>query len=149
MTRRVLAAGGLLALATLTGCSSDTESYCGVLEERQQELTALADRVDQPDVDIFGESLTIFEDLQDAAPGDVRDEWDTLVFAWQGLADAFDDAGTTPQEFNPSAPPADMDPAEVSALQDAAAELASQRVIDAGDGIEQHAKDVCKVDLGL
>lgn len=149
MIGRAAAACGLLVLAALSGCSNATESYCGELRDRQEELNGLADRVGQPDVDIFEESLSIFEDLQDEAPGDVRDEWDTLVFAWEGLADAFDEAGTTPQEFNPADPPAEVDEAELAALQDAAAELTSQRVVDAGDGIEQHAKDVCKVDLGL
>jgi hypothetical protein len=39
--------------------------------------------------------------------------------------------------------------AEAKGLQDAAAELASERVTAAGEGVEQHARDVCKVDLGL
>ena len=140
---------GLLLVLPVAGCAGDTESYCAGLEEQEQTLTDLASRADQPGTDVFTESLDVFEALRDAAPGDVVDEWDTLVFAWQGLADAFEAAGTMPTEFDPADPPPDLDQAEVDRLVDAAAELRSPRVVSAGDGIEQHAKDVCGVDLGL
>lgn len=140
---------GLLLVLPVAGCTGDTESYCAELEEQEQTLTDLASRADRPGTDVFTESLDVFEELRDAAPGDVVDEWDTLVFAWQGLADAFEAAGTTPTEFDPADPPPDLDQAAVDRLVDAAAELRSPRVVSAGDGIEQHAKDVCGVDLGL
>lgn len=152
MKRSLLSRGAVLAVAVvaLAGCSSDgTESYCDALSDQQDRLHALADGAGDPGTDVFGESLEIFEDLRAQAPSDVEDEWDTLVFAWQGLADAFERAGTTPQEYDPQNPPAGIDEADAKALEDAAADLASPRVTDAGDGIEQHALDVCKVDLGL
>ena len=89
----------------MAGCAGDTESYCAELEEQEQTLTDLASRADQPGTNVFTESLDVFEALRDAAPRDVVDEWDTLVFAWQGLADAFEAAGTTPTEFDPADPP--------------------------------------------
>lgn len=142
-------AAGLLVLATLPGCASDQEQYCDALREQKTTLTGLADRANNPDTDIFAESLAVFQDLKDEAPDDVADEWDTLIFAWQDLEAAFDRAGTTPAEYDPAKPPAGVSDAEAKALEDAAAELRSPRVVDAGDGIEQHASDVCKVDLGL
>jgi hypothetical protein len=38
---------------------------------------------------------------------------------------------------------------DAKAVRAAAAELGAARVRDAAGGIEQHAADVCKVDLGL
>ncbi|MGH3329774.1 MAG: hypothetical protein ACRDPJ_00590, partial [Nocardioidaceae bacterium] len=128
---------------------SDTEQYCDTLRERKDDLGGLAEQAGKPGSDVFADTLDIFKELRDEAPGDVVDEWDTLVFAWEGLTDAFERAGVTPGEYDPAHPPEDVSTAEAEALEDAASDLASQRVIDAGDGIEQHAQDVCKVDLGL
>jgi hypothetical protein len=136
-------------LAGLTGCGDDTKPYCDELRTQQQRLVDLAGEAGRPGADIYDDSLEIFGTLREAAPDDVRDEWDTLYFAWEGLVEGFDRAGTTPQEFDPENPPPGVSDAEVQALEDAAAELRSRRVVDAGDGIEQHAKDVCGVDLGL
>lgn len=140
---------GAVLLPLLAACSDPTESYCGELEEQQPVLRDLAERADDPGTDVFGESLGVFGTLREAAPGDVADEWDTLYFAWEGLSDAFDAAGASPRAYDPANPPEGIDQAEQDAIADAAAELRSQRVTDAGDGIEQHARDVCGVDLGL
>lgn len=149
MRKCALVACGLLLLAVQTGCASDTEQYCDTLRERKGDLGGLAEEAGKPGPDAFTDTLDIFTELRDAAPGDVVDEWDTLVFAWEGLTDAFARAGVTPGEYDPAHPPDDVSKEEAEALEDAASELASQRVVDAGDGIEQHAQDVCKVDLGL
>ena len=133
---------GLLLVLPVAGCAGDTESYCAELEEQEQTLTDLASRADQPGTDVFTESLDVFEALRDAAPGDVVDEWDTLVFAWQGLADAFEAAGTTPTEFDPADPPR-PGPGGGRPARRRGRRAALPRVVSAGDGIEQHAKDVC------
>ena len=149
MTKGALLASGMLVLVSLSGCADQTEKYCSTLEDDKQALTDLAKNADEPGSDLFGESLAVFEELRDEAPDDVADEWDTFVFAWQGLADAFDEAGVDPGEYQPGKKPPGVSDEEAKAIEGAALELASPRVADAGDGIEQHARDVCKVDLGL
>lgn len=148
MTRALLASG-MLVLASVSGCADQTEKYCNTLEDDKQALTDLAKNADEPESDLFGDSLAVFEELRDEAPDDMVDEWDTFVFAWQGLADAFDEAGVDPRDYQPANRPPGVSDAEAKAIEGASLELASPRVVDAGDGIEQHARDVCKVDLGL
>ena len=149
MTRGALLVSALLVLASLTGCASTTEKYCGTLEDEKQTLTDLAQSSKEPGSDLFGDSLAVFEELRDASPDDIRDEWDTYVFAWEGVADAFDEAGVSPQDYQPGEKPPGVTDEQTKAIEDAAAGLGSDRVRDAGTGIEQHARDVCKVDLGL
>lgn len=148
MTRALLA-GGVLVLVTLSGCADQTEKYCSTLEDKQATLTDLAKSADQPGSDFIGESLAVLEDLRRDAPADVVDEWDTIIFAWQGLAEAIDAAGVDPAEYQSGKMPPGVDDAKAKAIEGAAVELASPRVADAGKGIEQHADDVCKVDFGL
>lgn len=140
---------GLLAGLSSAGCSSRTESYCDTLQNERQTLTGLATSAGRSGGALFDDSLEVFESLRDQAPDDIRDEWDTYVFAWQGVAAAFDRAGTTPQEYGAGDRPRGVSAAEAEAIEDAAGDLSSDRVQEAARGIEQHARDVCKVDLGL
>jgi hypothetical protein len=141
--------GLLLVLASVSGCSDETDSYCAELRDQKQALADLAAQAGRPGSDVLGDTLEIWRDLRDTAPGDIRDEWSTLVFALEGLVDAFHAAGTTPGEYDPGSPPEGVSEAESKRLQEAAGELASPRVRTAGESVEQHARDVCKVDLGL
>jgi hypothetical protein len=151
--RRVRRAGsaslGVLLALTLTGCASEGESYCDELKADKQTLADLAAGSGEPGADTLDETLEVFGDLREAAPGDIEDEWTTLVFAYENLAEAFDAAGTTPDEYDPSDPPEGVSAAEAKRIEGAAAELGSRRVLGAADGLEQHARDVCEVDLGL
>lgn len=141
--------GSLLLVTSLAGCASETESYCDELETQKDTLADLAIRSGEPGTDVLEETLDVWRALRDEAPGDIEDEWSTLVFAYEGLADAFEAAGTTPGEFDPGSPPEGVSDAEAERIEGAAAELRSQRVVKAADGLQQHARDVCKVDLGL
>jgi hypothetical protein len=149
MSSRAIASAVLLALVgLLSGCGGeDVEGYCEDLSEQQQAIDGLAR--DGTGARLVTEGLEIFEPLRDRAPGDVRDEWDTLVFALRGLADAIADAGTTPRQLARSGQPDGVTDDELALVRDAAVELTSDRVQAAGTGIEQHAQDVCGVDLGL
>ena len=149
MSSRVTAPAYLLVVVgLLSGCrGDDVEGYCADLSEKRQAIAALSR--DGSGARLVTEGLEIFEPLRDRAPGDVRDEWDTLVFALRGLADAIADAGTTPGELARSGQPDGVTDDELALVRDAAVELASDRVQNAGTGIEQHAQDVCGVDLGL
>jgi len=149
MTRGAVLFSALLTLAGLAGCASTTERYCGTLEDERQTLTDLAKASGRPDGDLFVDSLALFGKLRDASPDDVRDEWDTFVFAWEGMVDAFDRAGLSPAGYTPGETPPGVSAEQVDAITDASANLGSRRVLDAGTGIEQHARDVCDVDLGL
>jgi len=140
---------GLVLVGTLTSCASRTDQYCDELRTQKQTLADLAAESGRPGKDVLDRTLTVWQDLRAKAPGDIEDEWQTLVFALQGLVEAFHKAGTTPDRYTPASPPAGVSKQEAKNLQDAAAELASERVRAAGDAVEQHARDVCKVDLGL
>lgn len=140
---------GVLMATSLTACSSQTDTYCSELRSQKPAMAHLAVQAGRPHADVLGKTLQVWQDLKAKAPGDIADEWATLVFALQGLVEAFHAAGTTPAQYNPDSPPAGVTPAESKRLQDAAAMLASERVKQAGEAVEQHAKDVCQVDLGL
>jgi len=147
--RPTVALVGLLLVASTTSCASETESYCAELQEQKQALTELASGSTDTDGSVLDETLEVFQDLRGAAPGDIEDEWSTLVFAYEALVEAFDAAGTTPGEYDPGSPPEGVSDAEARRIEGAAAELRSKRVVTAADGLQQHARDVCKVDLGL
>ena len=133
----------------LTGCASATETYCGTLEDEQQRLKELAEGADDKNADIFGETLSVFDELQSEAPDDIVDEWDTLIFALEGLVGALDDAGLNAGEYELGGTPDGVTPEQMSAVQTAAEELRSEQVLAAGKGIEDHARDVCDVELTL
>lgn len=144
-----MAVTGALVALTLTGCSSQTEQYCDTLEENKQQIKDLAKSAEDQDGDLFGDSLEIFGELEAEAPDGVVDEWDTLVFAIESLDGALDDAGITAGEFQLGQQPRGVTDEEMTAIENAAEELRSEEVVAAGDGIEQHAIDVCKTDLTL
>lgn len=146
---RAAVAALLVLPLPLTGCGSDTEAYCDELRSQQPALDRLARGAQRPADGLFTESLQVFQSLREQAPADIRDEWDTFVFAWQGVADAFAAAGIGPAQYRHGDPPPGVSDRQLEAIEDAAAELRSPRVVQAGSGIEQHARDVCNVDLGL
>ena len=134
--------------ALLTGCSSQEEDYCEVLAEEKQTLTDLAEEAPAAETDVLTPTLASFERLRDAAPDELADEWDTVVFAYQALADAVAEAGVDPAGYRPGSRPPGLSKAEARALAAVASKLASTRVSEAGAGIEEHANEVCGVDFG-
>lgn len=138
-----------LGAPALVGCANETERYCSALEDRQGALTDLAGRAGEPGADFYPDLLGIWRDLQSEAPGDLADEWSTLVFSLEAFLDAVERTGATPGEFDPENPPEGATEAEVDAATDAAADLGSPRVLTAADDVQQHARDVCKTDLGI
>ena len=145
---RLLVALSLVA-SLLTGCSGEGDDYCGVLRDERTALAELAQKAQANDADYLTAALAIFQGLRKAAPEDLRDEWDTLIFAWSDLVDALKEAGIAPRDFDPKKRPADVSPTEFSHVRDLAAELSSTRVLDAADGIDDHAEQECNVDLSL
>jgi hypothetical protein len=146
-----------LLCAGLAGCTSQQKRYCSAVEHQQGPLAKLAagsgerggDPGGDPGGDVVGDSLAIFTDLAAQAPDDVAGDWDTVVFAWQQLDDALTAAGISADDVRPGQRPAGVSAAEYRALTGAAEQLRSPRVLAAAGSIQQHARDVCKVDLGL
>lgn len=147
---RVLAC--VLLLSGAAGCADRTERYCTELEEQQPVLEELARGPGSGGTegeDPLGRTVEVLRTLQQEAPSDVADEWTTVLFAYEGVADAFEAAGADPGSYDPQRPGPGVSEAEADRIRDAASELLSARVLRAADEVEQHAVQVCEVDLGL
>ncbi len=140
----VRAAGVALACALLilpAGCSGGAGDYCETLASHRSELTSLAGGAAG-----ITEAMPVFEELAGKAPDDLVDEWQTVLNALRGFVDAARKAGVTLGPDTRSQLknlPAD----KRASVEAAAGDLASAPVTDAAEGIEAHARDVCKVDL--
>ena len=141
--RRPAAAVLILLAGTTTGCADQTESYCAEVETQQAALGELAGSRD-----VVDRSLEVFRTLREAAPEELSDEWVTYVVAWEGLADALESTGVAPGAFADGDPPAGLDEDEVRTVRAAADQLRDPAVLDAASGIQEHARQVCGVDLG-
>ena len=142
---------GLLLVVWVSGCSGGTESYCSSLRDQQKQLARLSARSAEPGkggAQALSDTVTVLDGLREQSPDDISDDWDTLVGALQALADAVDATGAAPSEFAGGRKPAGVTQGQYQSVVQAATELRSTRVQQAGKSIEQHARDVCKVDLG-
>lgn len=149
-SRRVGSAVAALVLAAgLGGCADETERYCAALEEQQEPLRELAVAADDPGSDFYPDLLAIWRDLRAEAPADIADEWATLVFSMESFVEAVERTGAATGDFDPENPPPGATEAQVAAAVDAAEDLRSPRVLSAGEAVQQHARDVCKTDLGI
>ena len=151
LRRTALVVAGLLVTTGLTGCSNGTESYCSTLKDDQKRLDSLATQAAKPGeqgVRALGDTVGVLSDLRDVAPDDISDEWDSLVGALQGLVDAVKATGHPLGDFAGGTKPDGVTTGQYDAVKQAATELQGTRVQQAGKSIEQHAQDVCKVDLG-
>ena len=149
MRRRTAASAVLVAVLALAGssCGADSEEgYCRALQADQELFAAMQD-------DTSGLALLKHRDalhrLADQAPDDLSDEWQTLLGAVDAFAQTLDELGVKPDDFVDGQAPAGLDPAKRTRIANAANELASQDVVSAANGIEQQARDVCKLQLGL
>jgi hypothetical protein len=144
--RRVMGKAAMTAALVLglMGCSDPEEGYCETLAAEQEELIELAERESG---DVLSPTAASFQRLQDEAPEELRDEWDTVVGAYQVLAETIDELGVDPESYDPEAPPDDLSDGDVRRLATAAGALGSTRVVDAVRGIEDHARTVCDVDF--
>jgi hypothetical protein len=147
LRRTAIAAALALAALPLAACGQDQPDYCATLKTEQKTLTALANRADSRSGDVLTPTLAAFEHLRAAAPQQLSDEWDTVVFAYRALADAVKQAGIDPASYRPGKRPDGVTRAEARHLAALAAQLDAPRVIDAVTGIEDEARQVCSVDL--
>lgn len=135
---------GLLLVSALGGCASQKEKYCSTLRDDKAQLTNLA----AAKGDVLGRSLSLFTELRDQAPPDVKEDWTQFVGAWQALVDAFHAAGVDPRHFDPAHRPPGVSTGQFQSIKQAAGDLSSEDVRLAAARIEDHARAVCKVDLG-
>ncbi len=145
-TVRAALAAVLLLPVLLAGCSSQQEEYCSALEEEQQTLAELGEGGFEESGTV-ARTTDVFQRLTEEAPEDLRDEWDTLTGAWRGLEQALQAAGADESMFEAGERPEGMSAEDYDRISQAAVQLRSTRVVEAATGIEQHAQDVCEVDL--
>jgi hypothetical protein len=133
-------------LSSLAACGDDEDSYCGALKSDQEMFAEMQE--DTSGLGLLQHRATL-RSLAEEAPDDLADEWQTLLGALDAFAGTLDEVGVAPDEFVDGQPPSSLDDAERKRVADAADELSSEDVVEAANGIEQHAKDVCKLQLGL
>lgn len=138
----------LVSLAFLAGCGEDDpfKTYCGEVKDQQKPLTeALAGTGPTALID----ALPAFRELREVAPDDLADEWQTLVTRVETLVTALDEAGVDPATYDRDDPPAGLTDEERTAIDAAARELTAPATVAAQSGVEQQARDVCKMPLFL
>jgi hypothetical protein len=136
----------LLLLLAPTACGDQEKDYCTALESDQ---TMFAEMAEDTDGLALLQHRTRLHALAEKAPDDLDDEWQTFLGAIDGFSSTLADLDVTPDEFVDGRPPSGLSAADRTRIADAASELSSQDVVEAANGIEQQAKDVCKLQLGL
>jgi hypothetical protein len=141
-----LALAVTLVLLPLTAGCSHRAGYCDTVRDHQSDLGSIARAGDRTGLI---SALPIFEDLQDAAPDDVGDDWQLLVTRIRALDTALEDADVDPATYDPKQPPAGLSPDERGEIRQAAAELAASDTQEALARLQQEVLDVCHTPLEL
>jgi hypothetical protein len=144
--RRLAPAVVVTLLLALAGCGDPIEDYCSQLKQDRKQF---AEMLDSSSSSALLGNLPMLRDLAEKSPDDLADDWQTYLSAVEGLDDAIKDAGAKPSDFDGGKPPAGLSKADQKAIAEAASQITTQDVIDAASNIEQEARDVCKVNLGL
>ncbi len=148
-----------LLLALLAACGDDDEltvdggvvderfaDYCKVVEEQQKPLTeALAKEGATGLLD----ALPSFRALREESPRDIADDWDLIVGRTQTLVDALEAADVDPATYDREQPPPGLSDEERTAIDAAANELATPATVAALEGVQQQARDVCKMPMSF
>lgn len=148
MRRRTAVATVLLAVLGFagSGCGDEEAGYCQALSADQELFAQMQD--DTSGLALL-EHRSALHRLADKAPDDLSDEWQTFLGAVDAFAQTLDDLGVKPGDFVDGRAPAGLSETERARIASAASELSSDDVVAAANGIEQQAKDVCKLQLGL
>ncbi len=134
----------LLGPGALAGCSTPTERYCSVVAEQQPALTQAAG---QGGPTALLTALPALRTLQEAAPEDIRGDWDVVVGRLGRLADALDAAGVDPATYDRTSPPASVTDDQRRDIESAARQLATPEMLAALGAVQQQARDVCAMPL--
>ncbi|MDP3968335.1 MAG: hypothetical protein Q8Q02_08630 [Nocardioides sp.] len=139
-----LVAGGLGVFLLNRG-----DDYCSTLSDSNAELAAVVGESAESATGSFADSLEVLERLATDAPDSIASDWNTLVIALRGLRDAFVDAGIDLDQAEVRVEDlAEASPEAQAAVTTAATELRSPAVARATASIEDHARQVCGVELG-
>lgn len=120
--------------------------YCSEVEARRAEIGAALGEGEQTGLI---QALPAFESLAAKAPEDIRDEWSIVVTRITALRTALADADILPADYDATAPPAGLDPADAAAIKAAAVGLGAEEMMLALAGVQQQARDVCKTPLSM
>lgn len=130
-----------LLVPLLAGCGGDGfDAYCERVEEHQ---VALTEAVAEGGPDALLGVLPQLQDLREAAPRDVADEWQQVVGRLETLEQALDDAGLDPADYDRADPPDDLDDEQRAAIDGAARELVRPTTLSALQAVETQVRDVC------
>ena len=145
--RWAAAAAALALLLPLAGCGGDPEdTYCTALQADRKQMAAM---VDSTSPTALLSNLPMLEDLAAQAPPDLVDEWQAFLRPVKGLDKALKDAGVKASDFREGKPPAGLTAAQRTSISEAAGQLGDDDVVQGAAGIDQQARDVCKINLGL
>jgi hypothetical protein len=144
--RRLATVVAAALLFSLAGCGDPSEGYCDELQKDRKEF---AEMLDSESSSALLGNLPMLRDLAEKSPDDLKDEWQTYLTAIEGLDKAIERAGVKASDFDDGKPPAGLSATDRKAIAEAAGQITTEEVIAAASGIEQQARDVCKVNLGL
>lgn len=145
MTSRIAPALILLVLLVLLGGCGGAD-YCESVEQHQ---SSLGEIVGSGTPDALLRALPEFRELAEDAPDDLKDDWKTVIDGLAGLEQALDAAGIDPATYDRAEPPGGLSDADAAAIDEAAAALAEPGFVNAFNGVQQQALDVCHTSLTL
>jgi hypothetical protein len=146
--RRLLPALVLALLPLVGGCGGDpVDEYCAQVRADREKLADMTS--DEASGAALLEQLPLLRTLADKAPRDLADEWQTFLNAVQNLDEALREAKVDPEAFKAGKPPPGTSAAQLQAIREAATQMGDPDVVQAVRAIEQQARDVCKVNVGI
>lgn len=137
----------LLVPGLLAGCAGDpVEGYCAEVEDQRQPLSEVTS---EGGPTALLEALPTFEELQEASPSDLRDDWDVVVGRLTALDDALVQAGVDPATYDAREQADDLAEDDRTAVESAARQLATPEMVRALEAVQQQARDVCGTSLTI
>ncbi|TSD62108.1 hypothetical protein [Aeromicrobium piscarium] len=142
-------AAGIAVVATLgalSACSDDTDAYCDELEKVSEPFADLS-AGDFSQIDQVMDDMTA---LEEKAPEEIQDDWQTFGSTIRELQAAVEDEGLTIAEMIELAQQPDLseeDQAKLIAVDDALSDLDLEAVGTASAEISEHAEQTCDLDL--
>lgn len=141
-------AGAALLVFSLSACGgSDSEgAYCTDLKKTSSTFEDL----DSGDPTGLEDAFAAIHTLSAESPSEVKADWKVLEDGISGVEKALDDAGIEFADFakiQANELPEGVDPTKLQGLASSFTALSDEKFADAGDGIQEHALDVCGVEL--
>lgn len=142
----ILAAAAVLGTSLLSGCGGGGDDYCDTLSSMRDEVTSL----EPSGAGGFEELREVTDDLADAAPDEVADDWEAIGNAFDDLESTMDDAGVSMEDFEEAGEngesPEGVSEEDLMAISDGFTEV-GDTFSESGDAITEHAKESCDIDL--